>query len=37
MISVNRLNAMQNSGNESMRDDRGLGFFNVTEKSPQSI
>ncbi len=37
MISVNRLNAMENSGNESIRDERGLGFFNVTEKSPQSI
>ncbi len=37
MISVNRLKAMTNSGNESMRDERGLGFFNVTEKSPQSI
>ncbi len=37
MISVNRLKAMENSGNERMRDDRGLGVFNVTEKSPQSI
>ncbi len=37
MISVKRLNAMENSGNESMRDERGLGFFSVTEKSPQSI
>ncbi len=37
MISVNRLNAMENSGNESIRDERGLGFFSVTEKSPQSI
>ncbi len=37
MISVKRLNAMENSGNESMRDERGLEFFSVTEKSPQSI
>lgn len=37
MISVNWLKAMENSKEESIRDERGFGFFNVTEKSPQSF
>ncbi len=37
MISVNLLKAMENFRKESIRDERGFGFFNMTEKSPQSI
>ena len=37
IISVYLAKAMVNSGNDSRRDEWVVGFFKVTEKSPQSV